>query len=252
MSFRTHFRRVTRNTFRRFGYAIHASSNYGIDWLFDIQRLSLCWEADVRTIFDVGANDGSMSRDMRYLFPSASIFAFEPDPQTYNDLIRNSLHLKNFHPYNCALSSREGTADLFLYPDSRLNSLEANAPYTSLGNSRPEKISIETTTVDIFCNKHGIEEIGLLKVDTEGHDLEVLKGASRLLSARRIRFVITEFNYLQTNSRNSIGALVPIDEFLHQFGFRYLASYVEFFVAEGLLTVSNALFALPRNVAGQK
>ena len=40
---------------------------------------------------------------------------------------------------------------------------------------------VDVTTIDLFCAEHRIERINLLKIDTEGHDLDVIRGASNML-----------------------------------------------------------------------
>lgn len=242
MSLKRHLMRVARTTFRKFGYTIRAGSGYGIDPLFDIKRLSDKWHVQISTVFDVGANDGSVCKELRDCFPSARIFAFEPHPQTYACLLENC-SLQDFYPHNCALSSKDGLAEFFVYPNSKLNSLEPNASYTSMGTVRPMKIAVKTTTIDRICRDNEVDEIGILKIDTEGHDLEVLRGANNILSEGGVKFIIAEFNDVQFKSRT--GALMSIDDFLGRFGFRFMAAYTESVIPEGVgLSVSNALFGL--------
>ena len=62
------------------------------------------------------------------------------------------------------------------------------AHITSLESS----ISIESRTLDSFTKELGISRIGLLKIDVEGHELDVLVGATPLLRAKAIRKIIFE------------------------------------------------------------
>lgn len=62
---------------------------------------------------------------------------------------------------------------------------------TLAGHARSE--AVQLTTVDQVCAEDGIEQIDLLKIDTEGHEIEVLLGASSMLQAGRIASVQFEF-----------------------------------------------------------
>ena len=88
----------------------------------------------------------------------------------------------------------------------------------------------------------------MLKIDTEGFDLEVLKGAAAMLKRGAISFVYFEFNDIQPDENSAGGALAPIDEFLRRHQYRFITSYNDYIVTDGdLFAVSNALYALPKN-----
>ena len=100
------------------------------------------------------------------------------------------------------------------------------------------------TTVDDFCRANGVDKIDVLKVDAEGYDLHVIKGASRMLSEGRIDFIYAEFNDLLPKPGTSGGGLVPMGEYLAPFGFRYVATYTDFILPGAEMFVSaNVLFA---------
>ena len=124
--------------------------------------------------FDVGANDGSICKEFRDCFPQRGFLPSSLMPKPMLAFWRISHPLQDFYPHNCALSSKDGLADFFVYPDLRLNSLEPDASYTSVGTVRPKKIAVKTQPL-IFCWDNEVAEIGILKIDTEGHDLEVLR-----------------------------------------------------------------------------
>jgi hypothetical protein len=95
----------------------------------------------------------------------------------------------------------------------------------------------------VFCAERGIKKIDVLKIDTEGFDLEVLKGASTMLKLGAISFVYFEFNEIQVAASAAGGALLPIDEFLRRYQYRFIATYNDYVVTDGdLFAVSNALY----------
>ena len=95
-----------------------------------------------------------------------------------------------------------------------------------------------------FLRRARDKKIDVLKVDTEGFDLEVLKGAQTMLKEGAISFIYFEFNDIQLSSDNSAGgALFPIDDFLRRYQYRFIATYNDYVVTAGdLFAVSNALY----------
>ena len=73
-------------------------------------------------------------------------------------------------------------------------------------------------TLDTYCERNGIERIDLLKIDTEGSEIAVLQGASRMLSSDAIRFVYAEFNEILPIPGVVGSGLVPLAEILSPFG----------------------------------
>ena len=53
---------------------------------------------------------------------------------------------------------------------------------------------VNVVSIDSFCKKKNIDKIDLLKIDTEGHEAEVLKGATRMLK-KNIRYILIEFHF---------------------------------------------------------
>ena len=83
----------------------------------------------------------------------------------------------NVHCIKLALGSQVGTAVLAFGADSSANRIVTN-------KALPESARSETviqTTLDDFCKKQGVPKIDYLKVDAEGADLDVLRGAEQML-----------------------------------------------------------------------
>ena len=78
-------------------------------------------------------------------------------------------------------------APLFLHGSTQGSSLLPGLPGAPAGTE-----DVHVTTMDQFCATNGIDRIDLLKTDTEGFDLQVLKGASKLLSRGRVRAIYSE------------------------------------------------------------
>jgi hypothetical protein len=156
-----------------------------------------------------------------------------------------------FRAENLALGSMTGGTDMYEYDASELNSLVPDAPYAVRFKKAARRIPVHCTTLDSYCNQQRIERIDVLKIDTEGYDLYVLRGSTQMLAKGAIRFVYVEFNDLNSWGGTTGGALLPIDELLRGYGFRFIASYNDYVVTEGeLFLVSNALFAAPPSSVG--
>lgn len=219
---------------------------FGVDPFADIAKLSDKWRSRIGVFFDVGANDGKTAANALRWFPAADVFAFEPHPITFGALSGRFGGNRRCHAANLALGTEVGTAEMFEYDLSVLNSLKPNAPYARRFGKEARRVAVQCTTLDRFCTDNGIDMVDVLKIDTEGFEVEVLKGAQDMLARRRIRFIYAEFNDIRTTEHGSGGGLIPIDELIRPFGFRFVASYNDYIVAEDdLFAVSNALFALP-------
>ena len=133
------------------------------------------------------------------------------------------------------------------YSTSLLNSLVPNARFSVRFGMQSTPIAVKCTTIDLFSAERNIRKIDVLKIDTEGFDLEVLKGAKAMLGQGAVSFVYFEFNDIGLDEKSDGGALVPIDEFLRGYQYRFIASYNDYIVTEGApFAVSNALYAFWR------
>lgn len=220
---------------------------FGLDPFTDIQRLAETWNYSIDLIFDVGANDGSTAVDALKRFPAAQVVSFEPHPSTFAALTAKIGAQPRHRSVNVALGAQVGEAEMFEYDESKVNSLTPNAQFAMRYGKVGHSIHVPTTTVDMFCAENGIESIDVLKIDTEGFDLVVLEGARAMMDRGAIRFIYVEFNDLQPKEGVFGGALMPFDELLRPYGYRFVASYNDYIGTSGeMFSVSNALFALPR------
>ena len=155
-------------------------------------------------------------------------------------------------PYNLALDKEQRTASLCEYRSSTINSLTPDARYASLYEKQVRTIPVQCTTLDAFCEQYGFSSIDVLKIDTEGYELNVLHGAHLTLARGVVRFVYLEFNDMLEKPGITGGALVPIAEFLGPLGYRFVAAYHRLHCrTDGdMFGVSNALFAIPPKNGG--
>ena len=153
---------------------------------------------------------------------------------------------RNVEFVNLALGSEIADKTMFEYDQSGLNSLLPNAQFAVRFGKEARQIQVRCTTLDRFCSERGVKQIDVLKIDTEGFDFEVLKGASSMLAQQAIKFIYFEFNDISPRRDDLGGALAPIDQLIRPHGYRFIATYNDFVKLDGeLFLVSNALYALP-------
>lgn len=139
------------------------------------------WRA--ATVFDVGANIGQSAREFASAWPEAKILSFEPVPSSFAKLCETARSLPQVTPHNLGFGRHSGTAEMTNMPHSVQNRIVAP------GDDTPTQ-TVQILRGEAFCTDHGIRRISYLKIDTEGHDLEVLKGFGRML--KRVDFVQVE------------------------------------------------------------
>jgi FkbM family methyltransferase len=228
------------------GYEVRRRpGKFGEDVFADIERLRSAWNYSIDIIFDVGANDGATALRALSHFPGARVFCFEPHPITFAKLERQTKN-RNIQAVNLALGNVAGEHEFFEFDSPDLNSMLPDAPFAVAFGKEHNRTRVQGSTLDIFCTEHLVENVDILKVDTEGFDLAVLEGSENLLKKRKIKFIYTEFYDLFPMSKASGGALIPIAEFLRDYGFRFVASYNDHVWTDNeMFLVANALFVLP-------
>lgn len=172
---------------------------HGFDACYDLRRRM----PDARTIVDVGANVGQSALLFARVWPAARIHAFEPIASTFERLVANVSGCERITPVHTALGARAGTATVDLQRGASNNSISYSDAAARVGVV--ETVSIDT--LDRYARDRGLERIDLLKVDCEGYDLEVLRGAEALLSEGRIGFVQAEAGMNPANEKH-----VPLGE----------------------------------------
>lgn len=219
---------------------------FGISPFLDMSRLNSVWGRRMEVVFDVGANVGQFAKEVRREVPGAIIHSFEPHPKTFEVLVRSKADDRMFH-YCLALGDRTGPVSFFDYgKHCDINSLVPDSRVTTQFGMSSTEITVDGSTLDDFCADHRINRIDFLKIDVEGAELLMLKGAQGMLSAGQIMAVYCEFNDLDAAADAAGGGLIPIAHYLRDFGLRYACTYTDYLLLRGELFVcANALFVLP-------
>jgi len=149
-------------------------------------------------VLDIGAHHGFYTLlASKRVGPSGKVFAFEPSPRERKRL-RRHLRLnrcENVSIQPSALGSATGRADLFVVrsAENYLNSLRPPAAQLST-----RKISVDVTTIDDFLRSAAVPRVDFIKLDVEGAELEVLRGANRLLRRDHRPTLLVEIQDVRT------------------------------------------------------
>ncbi|MGA9777755.1 MAG: FkbM family methyltransferase [Verrucomicrobiia bacterium] len=137
----------------------------------DIQHLCNQLVKPGMTVADVGANVGLLTRQFcRQVGPNGRVFAFEPDPLTFQFLQFNTRSFKNKELTQCAVSDNHEPALLHLNFGSGAGNSLLNKSHSK------ESVPVNCISLDEFLKQHGNPPVDIIKIDVEGAELSVLRG----------------------------------------------------------------------------
>ena len=193
------------------------------------QLLQNLVKASEPIIFDIGAHRGESVSFLKRIFPSASIYSFEPDPDSYKEL--SSLNVDRVTYFNLAISDSDGTASFFRNKISHTNSLlkvNLNSK-DSIGIAKAteendiqyfdgfnEEVKVNTVRLDSFISSNPIDHIDLLKIDVQGAECQILNGAIQTLYKTRVIILeISFFDYYENQT-----TFMDIEQIISPLGFK--------------------------------
>jgi FkbM family methyltransferase len=203
----------TSRTIRRAGLdlRLRRSVPFGVRWEDDF---AYCLQGRApAVIVDVGAHEGETAQRMVSRFPSARVHCFEPMPESFRRLSRGVAGL-DVVCVQAALGAEEGSATMGAGASSLTSGFLAAGP----------GIEVRVQTLDAYARDAGIASIALLKVDVEGHEPAVLRGAAGLLAAGRIDHVLCECEFVHRPDEPH-GDFAEILGLLAPHGFRIVSFY---------------------------
>lgn len=229
-------KRILKKIFGAFGYKISKSSTVLLlnDDPFIAVKDALGKNGII--FFDIGANQGQTINKMSNHYPDAKIYAFEPSKNCFESLKAN-FKANTVSLHNLAIGSSCSQLEFNEYSWSALNSLLKRA----YGSAKIlETYLVKVATVDDFCKDNAIFYISLLKTDTEGYELNVLKGASEMMKQNRIQFVYVEIFF----NENYVGqsSFGDIYNFLLENRFELVRFYDVLYTSDGVASKTDALF----------
>lgn len=200
-------------------------------------------------ILDIGANVGNYSVMLRTRGIRLPLFAFEPHPAAFRKLQQAAAA----HQFTAVpLGAGEQSEAAAMYDYHGQGGSEHASMYKhvieELHHGQVEEVAIHLTTLDEFVQQQNIRKISLLKIDTEGHESSVLKGASHIIASGMVEVIQIEFNEMNIISRTffrDFVALLPGYDFyrllpdgLQQLG-QYNSVHHEIFSFQNIVALKN-------------
>ena len=206
-----------RRRFRRLRGTPAAALSLGhID---SLELLELLQPAPPAVIYDIGANVGTWTCLAKSLFPAARIEAFEPLPQHFPKFKEwTAPWPADVRLHACALGPVEGTATMHVMDFSDASSL---LPVSAEGAREfkihpAAEITVPVIPLDLLVAREKLLPPDLLKLDVQGYELEVLRGAEACL--RTARAVLCEVSFREYYAGQPLFA--DVLAFLQSRGFR--------------------------------
>jgi FkbM family methyltransferase len=181
-------------------------------------------------IFDVGAHHGESVTYLKPIFPKASIYSFEPDPNSFDVLA--SAAIEGVTYYNLAFSDADGTATFYRNKISHTNSLykvnlnstdsisitkaKAENDVQFFDNFNEETI-VPTSRLDSFMQKSSVNMIDLLKIDVQGAECSVLEGGKEK-TLKNTRVIVLEISFYDYYEHRT--SFMDVEKILLPLGFR--------------------------------
>ncbi len=172
-------------------------------------------------ILDIGANHGKFTKNFARLHDGrCPVLAFEPLPYNFSILKRVTRGFPNVRRVNAAVSDRAGTADLFVPAKqsgrispgaAHLGETTAPADFGTATARQVYKITVPTETLDALLARQPTPPIDLLKIDVQGAETYVFRGAASTLAAHHPAIYVEISpgcpEYFGLSVHDSVGAL---------------------------------------------
>lgn len=165
-------------------------------------------------IIDIGAYSGVYSLSAAKNNPKSKVYAIEALDRIYSRLLINKKAnaISNLRCFNFAISDRDSEIDLFIYSGEDILVSGSTTVAEVIDREPCEKKTVKAVQLDTFVTDNAIPKIELLKIDAEGAEHLILKGAERIISASKPDMICE----LLPNSE-----LSKISRFLDTLGYRY-------------------------------
>lgn len=221
---------------------------------FDIRRLSRTPGPSlagiglmpIRTVLDVGANEGQFAHRALRLFPTADVYCFEPLPSVFAKLQSWAAaeKLSKVLPLQLALGSIDKSASMFVHldhdPSSSLLRTTERARDLYAQTVNQSQISVEVRKLDslVFDGTVRLSADNLLKLDVQGYELEVLDGARTTLESIQASIVEIGVQPLYEGQ----GSFIAVTERMAQAGLRYVGNAAQVCDPQGRVVYVDAAF----------
>ena len=150
------------------------------------------------TLVDVGANIGGYSKVLKHYFGKNRIVSFEPNPTAFSELQK----IDGIEAIQSGCGNKNAQRALHFAENSTASTHASFSGNQSVYTPDTDYIEVNCTRLDNEIDRLGLKPIGFVKIDTEGHDYEVIEGMGNKL--KEIKFIQFEFNEFHIHTRTFI------------------------------------------------
>tara|TARA_B100000767_G_scaffold214194_1_gene201645 strand:+ start:700 stop:1410 length:711 start_codon:yes stop_codon:yes gene_type:complete len=202
------------------------------DHLHQPKILKYLLNLNLKVAFDVGAYEGETLEYLLKIKSINKVYSFEPQILSYNKMIKKYDFNNRIILNNLAFSNNNEDKVFFinaLTSTSTFSHLDDNSLWFKIKNiilneknSIKNSIILKTSTIDSYVNENDIDKIDLLKIDTEGHEFEVLMGAKKTINENKIGYILIEIHSSKMYKNYSKN---KIEDFLKKNNFTLIKSF---------------------------
>ena len=212
--------------------------------LGDLLNLNQRWlkRAGIGTVIDIGAHTGEFSSAIMVVLPGVSVYAFEPLSDCFDELANRFKKCPRYRAFQVALGERSGEVKFWRSSFSKSSSVLPMATLhrvTFPWSAVCSPITTRVETLDSFLGEMDLASRVFMKVDVQGYEDRVLKGAAIVL--KQVDYVLVEVSFRPLYDGQA--TFYNICELLRRSGFCYAGSLDQLFSpADDTVLQADALF----------
>ncbi len=189
---------AVQSVFNRAGFQIRrkdAGVSYG-DPIAELTRLA---GSRILQVLEIGAADGRDTMKLAKAFPQATVTAFEPLSENFEKLATAAISQPNIVAVNAAASESSGRMKFYITEladaSSLLMPLRTELTFDKYMTLASETL-VDVKSIDEWARDSKVNRIDIMKLDAQGAELGILKGAKQLLGRRDIGVIYSEVLFL--------------------------------------------------------
>jgi FkbM family methyltransferase len=199
-------------------------------------------ERNFRTVIDIGGYIGAFAFAIRQMLPETQLYTFEPLPDNFQKIQNNLMGDRHLRAFNTALGAKKGEVDFWrsdFSPSSSVLAMGELHRKTFPHTAGSTKVTVPIARLDDFLPEMVLEGPVLLKMDVQGYEETVLRGAQEIL--KKVDSILTEVSFRPLYEGQA--TFDRLNAALNEHGFVYAGSFENLLSpVDGSILQSDALF----------